>query len=246
MWGPQRAGHPTTRANMSNVKAIALVALLCVASAVGGCAPSDRLYIGNGASIVVPVPAGFVPIGGKVPDFRKFTESKMPVNAELIEYYLLRNDFNNVVAGYSKMRKRSLYVALPRPLAMRPFSESDFEASANDVRLNYGKLSSEDETEKNDLALHRTLDYGVPLKRISNERSLGVFLDVHDAIGAATVDTIEIKGRKLRHVGASAIMRVNNRAVTVEASSIVDNGADVGWAEDVLSHWVADILKANR
>lgn len=208
-----------------------------------GCAKQATLDLG-GQRITAPVPQGFTPLGDRAPRFRALEERALSP-AKLIEYYLTDRDLQDVLAGHSKFREKSLSITMPAAMYGSDFSEENFLGASYFRRNVEGKTFSKDEGLENNKVEAESRKWGsVPLLS-SNGKWLGVFLDKHDAIGAASVSSVHIDGALKKTLSLSITTRVKNRFIILGCASFVSNDSEIYALEDTCSRWAIDILKDN-
>lgn len=209
-----------------------------------GCTKQATLDLG-GQKIAAPVPQGFSPLGDRAPKFRALEERALSP-AKLIEYYLTDRDLQDVLAGHSKFRDKSLSITMPDAMYGSDFSEENFLGASYFRRNVEGKTFSKDEElENNKIEAESSKWGGVPLLS-SNGKWLGVFLDKHDAIGTASVSSAHIGGVLKKTLSLSVTARVKNRFIILGCVSFVSDDSEISALEDTCSKWAVDILKTNH
>jgi hypothetical protein len=212
---------------------------------IGGCTSRTSLDVGSGQKIVVPAPKGFTPLGENVPKFRIFAERSMPPKLILVELYLTNSDFQDVLAGDSKFRVRSLSIKMPRTMFGREFDENMFLGAVYETKTAESAYYGQAETSQNELNEKNAQKFDIVPPLLSGGKWLGLFLDRHDAIGAASLTTINVGGVVTKRVSASVTMRVKNRFVMLNCTSVVNGDVDIQWAEGTCSKWAQDIMNLN-
>lgn len=225
----------------------AALLLFAIAFLAASCARTSEFQL-DGASISIPSPHGFVPLGDQSPEFRT-KEQRWTTWARILEIYLTKSDLDEVRAGHSKERRQSMR-ALAAPPIPNPSFDAEALAGAKMAVRDHGPMSDATMKDLSSLASRGDLN---ALKATQekiwhpapNRKWLGVYFESADAIGDSSVLTSSKDGQTVYATEVLVTMRVRDRLLLLSCKNLTRDGVDSRTPQEACRRWSEDIVRAN-
>lgn len=212
-----------------------VIAVCLLAGVLTGCVNHFPEYsIGGGATIRVPTPDGFKPLGDHDPHLRSLIKGNRDRRI-LVEYYLTKSEFNAMIHGNDTDRNKDLILYASPDV----FSNDQFSELTNAISKKYSGVVPMiiDPRQKPD-------DGGVLQATVT--RPKGVFLRMPDAVGVTLVNRVLVNDGVATATRVMVMVHVRNRVVLAVVGAPGDGQSNIRWAQQIGKQWSQAILEANR
>jgi hypothetical protein len=230
---------------MKNNNIYFLLIAFGISCCLAGCTSKVDVDLG-GVDVSVPTPSGYYPVAESAPNFIKFISKGLSDKTKVIDYFLTKKDYDDVLAGHSKFRKKSLMISMPDVLYGQSFSASDFSKFVEKKkRIDTESIKSE-ETTQNERNEINAFNSGFAPVLSSDSTWLGIIIDKDNIIGDAYEQITHENTVPVKRVSASVEIHLKDRLMSIDCSSIVENDEDINSVEDGCKKWGMDILEKNQ